>query len=375
MAYNVLKGSVEGSVDQHGNQEIDGIKIFKNTISASVFYDTDAQSPCATMKDVAIIKVNGGTRNSVLMMGPSQTAHTAHNFRYENDTLHVTNIVAHMLRGSAENLTNIPSDKFTDLIAADFLSHGAGLQNVRGVLQVKAYDGIKCDDDGVSINIAANSGLQLLSNKLSINPSGAPQVNSEGQNLSDIDTLLVHDASRNAVASTTLANLYNSYISEKVPHAVGSPGSLQYRGKKEFESSQNLLYDDSKNTLLINGKVHANCLTSQHKLVNQGAVYNNIVKVSDVNYEVKQSDYTMLCDASKNVVTVVLPPAANHVGRILNIKKANTNKYKLNSNLVYITCKEGSIDINDRVEIKMNYSSRTVQSDGENWWIIGSKGS
>ena len=36
---------------------------------------------------------------------------------------------------------------------------------------------------------------------------------------------------------------------------------------------------------------------------------------------------------------------------------------------------EGTIDINDRVEIKMNYSSRTVQSDGENWWIIGSKGS
>ena len=51
MAYNVLKGVVEGSVDQHGDQEIGGIKVFKNTISASVFYDTDAESPCATMKD------------------------------------------------------------------------------------------------------------------------------------------------------------------------------------------------------------------------------------------------------------------------------------------------------------------------------------
>ena len=123
MAYNVLKGNVSGSVDQHGNQEIDGIKIFKNTISASVFYDTDAQSPCATMKDVAITKIQGGTQNSVLIMGPDQTAHTAHNFRYENDTLHVINIVAHMLRGSAENLINLPSDKFVDAIAADFLSH------------------------------------------------------------------------------------------------------------------------------------------------------------------------------------------------------------------------------------------------------------
>ena len=33
MAYNILKGSVEGSVDQHGDQEINGIKIFKNTPS------------------------------------------------------------------------------------------------------------------------------------------------------------------------------------------------------------------------------------------------------------------------------------------------------------------------------------------------------
>ena len=53
MAYNVLKGAVEGSVDQYADQQIEGTKIFKNTISASVFYDTDAQSPCATIKDVA----------------------------------------------------------------------------------------------------------------------------------------------------------------------------------------------------------------------------------------------------------------------------------------------------------------------------------
>ena len=59
MAYNVLKGIVEGSVDQHADQEISGIKVFKNTISASVFYDTDADSPCATLKDVAIKEIKG----------------------------------------------------------------------------------------------------------------------------------------------------------------------------------------------------------------------------------------------------------------------------------------------------------------------------
>ena len=57
MAYNVLKGLVEGSVDQYGDQQIEGVKVFKSTISASVFYDTDAESPCATLKDVGIKKV------------------------------------------------------------------------------------------------------------------------------------------------------------------------------------------------------------------------------------------------------------------------------------------------------------------------------
>ena len=34
MAYNVLKGSIEGSVDQHGDQEINGIKMLeKHTIN------------------------------------------------------------------------------------------------------------------------------------------------------------------------------------------------------------------------------------------------------------------------------------------------------------------------------------------------------
>ena len=66
MAYNILKGAVQGSVDQYADQEIDGIKVFKNTISASVFYDTDAQSPCATMKDVAITHIEGARSGSVL---------------------------------------------------------------------------------------------------------------------------------------------------------------------------------------------------------------------------------------------------------------------------------------------------------------------
>ena len=35
---------------------------------------------------------------------------------------------------------------------------------------------------------------------------------------------------------------------------------------------------------------------------------------------------------------------------------------------------EGTIDLTDEVIIKTNYSSRTVQSDGNAWWVISSKG-
>ena len=73
-------------------------------------------------------------------------------------------------------------------------------------------------------------------------------------------------------------------------------------------------------------------------------------------------------------MTVKLPPACNNVGRVLIIKKADSNKYKLTSNILKIVSEEGTIDIGKELTVKMNYSHRTLQSDGENWWIIGSRG-
>ena len=52
------------------------------------------------------------------------------------------------------------------------------------------------------------------------------------------------------------------------------------------------------------------------------------------------------------------------------IKKINTCKYKLSSALLTVRVKEGLIDFKDNFELKFNYSSKTLQSDGENWWII-----
>ena len=66
MAYNVLKGKVDGSVDQYADQEIDGVKRFKNTLSASGFYDTKVESYCATLKDVPLRQLKSRSKYGIL---------------------------------------------------------------------------------------------------------------------------------------------------------------------------------------------------------------------------------------------------------------------------------------------------------------------
>ena len=375
MAYNILKGNVEGSVDQHADQEIGGVKVFKNTISASVFYDTDAQSPCATMKDVAIKKIKGNTQNGILICEPEHGAKTSYELTYTNQTLKTKKIEAEEFKGSALNLTNVPADKFTDQITANFIKLNYGLENVRGSLQVRTFDGLRCDEDGVSLNIAPSSGLSLKGNRLTIDPNSVDPVNANGQNLSDLDLLVVADISRNTINSTTLTNLYSNYINSKVPHAEGNRGEIQFKGKKEFEASSRLNFDSNTNTLNVVGKVNSNSVVSKDRLICEGAVYHNITKITNKEYNVNESDYTILGDASNNKINIILPPAQNNVGRIIIVKKTNSDKYKLNSNSIVVTCEEGTIDFGSQCDIKMNYSSRTFQSDGENWWIVGTKGS
>ncbi len=374
MAYNVLKGKVEGSVDQYGDQEIDGVKVFKNTVSASVFWDTDAQSPCATLKDVAIKKINGGTKGALVLYEDSETARTHHNLIYEDGTLCAQRIKALTFVGSAHGLENIPTDKFSAKINAEFVEHSHGLHNVRGSLQVKPGDCITVNEGGVSIKVDNACGLSLKSGKLTIDPSKAEPINKQGQNLSDGDLLLVSDISSNETKNTSLKNLYDGYLKLKVPHAAGPIGAVQIKGNTEFESSAKLTYDISSNSLNVDGKVKTNSVEIDKKLICQGAVYHNISKTSDKKYEVKDGDYTILCDSSHNKVKICLPAPCNSAGRILVIKKANSDQYKLNSNVVEIHCEESKIDISDSVILKSNYSTRTLQSDGEAWYVINKIG-
>jgi hypothetical protein len=377
MAYNVLKGAVEGSVDQHGDQEIGGIKVFKNTISASVFYDTDAESPCATMKDVAIKKIKGNINDGIIIADKQHGARTHHNLTYNSDsqTLDVKNVNASTIAGSGIYLHTLPTDKFVSKINANFVDYGAGLQNVRGKLQVKLSQGLSMEEDSLSVAVANNSGLYFEDNKLATDIAKVEKINLAGQNLSDDDLLLVNDTSLGKTRSTTIRNLFDSYINMKIPHASGNKNEIQLKGRSGFESTAAFSFDPSNNSLNVEGKISAVNTQIKNKLVCEGSVYKKIRTVKEENYEVQNDDYTIICDASNNKMNVNLPPPVNNQGRVLIFKKANSNQYKLNDNEITLSCKEGKIDIGNNELIKMNYSSRTLQCDGENWWIIGTKGS
>ena len=374
MAYNVLKGPVEGSVDQHADQEINGIKVFKSTISASVFYDTDAQSPCATLKDVAISTVIGGTKNGILTLNGDNTAKIYHSLTYDGKSLTTKHVNAESYSGSGRNLTNIPTNNFDGLIAGENLKLGPGLQVVRGHLQPKVEGAIQNSDEGITINLGINSGLSVKNNKLSIDVAKAPSITANGQNLSDQDTILVGDADRPGIWHSSLSNLYENYISNKIPHPAGAEAEIQFKGKRGFSSSPKLSYSTAKETLKVEGRISANTATIDGELKCGGAVNKNISKINSKTYEVGPTDYTLICDTVKAPMTITLPPACNNTGRILNIKKVNTGKSNLRSYPIRIKTSEGTIDINGEIILKTNYASRSLQSDGENWWVIGSKG-
>ena len=377
MAYNVLKGNVQGSVDQHADQEIDGVKVFKNTISASVFYDTDAQSPCATLKDVAIKKIKGNVNNGLIICDKEDGARTHHNLTYNSDTqtLETKNLKANTVMGSGIFLHDIPTDKFINKINANFLEHGPGLHNVRGTLQVKTSNGIGIEDEAISMQISNNCGLTFKDGSLSVDISKAEKINSAGQNISDNDLLLLTDVSSGKTVNTTMRNLFDAYISMNMHHPVGGISEVQLKGKNGFDSSGALTFNTKDLCLNLEGKIQGNIGSFKDKIVCNGSVYNKVRTVSDNSYDIQDDDYTILCDTSDTPVVVNLPPPVNNAGRILNFKKTNRNTYKLNGNEVTLTCKDGSIDIGNQEIIKMNYSSRTLQCDGQNWWIIGTKGS
>ena len=384
MAYNVLKGKVEGSVDQHGDQEIDGVKIFKNTISASVFYDTDAQSACATENNVAIKKLTTDTKFGILTYQGEKIAKSNHNLTFDGLVLRADKAIINSLAGSGEELKNVPAEHLSGKVSAHSINYGAGLEDYMATLKIKTSAGIKCNDDGVSLNLSPNGALSIRNQKLFVDPDNSLNIKDGGQNVSDADLLMVYDSSRGELRHSTLKNLYDGFVNLKVPHAGGSKNSIQFKGNKSFEGSQDLTYDSSNKTMSVKGTTKtlnmqvAQNLESNNKLYINGAVYREIKNISDPFYTIQDTDNTLLFNTSKNVITATLPPAKDNTGRVLTIKKVCTDdeRYKIRGTHILKVCTSGElIDFKNEIVIQSNYSSITIHSDGDKWWIIGKSGS
>ncbi len=384
MAYNVLKGNVEGSVDQHADQEIGGIKVFKNTISASVFYDTDAQSPCATENNVAIKKIIGQTSGGVLTYVENKEAKVHFNLTFDGKTLTTDSAVFKNISGEASGLYNIPSEKLIGKINAERINCGGELESHKGVLQIKKSNGLVADEDGLSLDIGPNGGLSFKNGKVQADPGNTLNVTVTGQNLSDNDLLMLYDASRGDLRHTTFKNLYHGYIAAKIPHAAGSINSIQLKGNKSFNASDNFTFNTDNNTLDVKGKTKTidleanNSFSSNGTTEINGALFKAIKRVSQKNYEIQDTDNTILLDISKQDVSVTLPPAKENYGRVLNIKVIieEDQKYKIRSSrIAKIKTNAELIDFTKEIVLKSNYSSRTLHSDGVKWWVTNANGS
>lgn len=384
MAYNVLKGIVEGSVDQYADQEIDGIKVFKNTISASMFYDTDAKSPCATENNVAVKKLSSDTKFGILTYQGEKIAKSNYNLTFDGLVLRVDKAIIKSIAGSGEELKNVPAEHLSGKVHAKTINYGSGLEEYRTELKVKVSEGIKCDDDGLSLNLAPNGALDVRNQKLFINPDNSLNIQDKGQNISDSDLLLIYDASRGEVRHTTLKNLYDGFVNLKVPHAAGAKNSVQVKGNKAFEGNQNFTYDAANKTVAVKGTTKttnlqvAQNLESNNKLVINGAIYGSMKTVESPQYMVEDTDNTLLFNTSDNTIIVTLPLAKENAGRIITIKKIcdDREKYRIRGSTILKVKTNGElIDFTSEFILKSNYSIRTLQSDGNKWWIINRVGS
>jgi hypothetical protein len=384
MAYNVLKGIVEGSVDQHADQEINGIKVFKNTISASMFYDTSTKSPCATENNVAVKKLSSDAKFGVLTYQGEKIAKSNYNLTFDGLVLRVDKAVIKSIAGSGEELKNVPAEHLSGKVQAKSINYGSGLEEYRTELKVKAAEGIKCDDDGLSLNLAPNGALDMRNQKLFINPDNSLNIQDKGQNVSDSDLLLVYDSSRGDVRHTTLKNLYDGFVNLKIPRAAGTKNSVQCKGNKAFEGDQNFTYDAASKTVAVKGITKttnlqvAHTLESNNKLLINGAIYGSIKTIDNPQYMIEDTDNTLLFNASDNPITTTLPAAKENIGRIITIKKicSGPDEDKIRgSNILKVITNGELIDFMPEFKLISSYSTRTVQSDGNKWWIINSVGS
>jgi len=368
MAYNVVQPTLEPAVielaeedkeklnkidkldtvvDDHSDQKIDGKKTFNSTITAKAFKLKDGRE----IRPTAVHTIVNNRASGILISNGDDTITAATNLAWDGSTLSGANLRFNNLYGSAENLIDIPAE------------------NLRGTVPAKTLD------------LRKDSGLAIEDDQLTLSFHTVGSIKMNGQTLADADSILVYDNSHNLIRKSTLQAFYKDYINSKIHHPTGEQNTLQFKKGSTFGSSRNLTFDDAQNILNIQGQLSTLALKASERvdltgpLVCTSANHQNITTISSETYEVSDDDYTILVDLSNNHVCLTLPDAALHKGRILNLKAIHSKKYTLKSHTLTIKSAGGSIDLFEEIKIKMTTACRSLQSDGENWWVISGRGS
>lgn len=338
---------VDHAIDNFSDEKIGGQKIFTQTVIAEGYKLHDG----TLLKPVAVETIKNNRASGVLIANGDKTITAAANLAWDGHTLTGENLKFNNIYGSGENLIDLPAE------------------NLRGLVPAKSLD------------LRKNGALAVEDDQLTLSFHTVGSIKMNGQTLADADSILVYDNSHNLIRKSTLQAFYKDYINSKIHHPSGEQNTLQFRKGSSFGSAPTLTFDPGQNLLNVHGQVSTLTLKASEQVQLDGPVlhssaqHQNITTVSQKDYKVGPDDYTILADTSANNVCVVLPDASTSRGRLLNIKAVHTEKYTLKGNVLTIKSAGGLIDLFEDVKLKMNTSSRCLQSDGENWWVINSRGS
>ena len=96
----------------------------------------------------------------------------------------------------------------------------------------------------------------------------------------------------------------------------------------------------------------------------ENAIALRAISTKTANYTLTSSDYTILGDATSGAITLTLPSAASHTGRLYNIKRINAGTFTVT------VASTDSIDGGATAVLSSQYASITVQSNGTTWVIL-----
>lgn len=132
----------------------------------------------------------------------------------------------------------------------------------------------------------------------------------------------------------------------------------------KFSSIGNLDLGDSSTGRL--GTVYGTDGDFSGNVAISGGVSFNVETFTAASDTLDANNHTCLCDCTSNAITINLPAAASHTGRVYEIKKIDAT-----GNVVTIDGNGSeTIDGALTIQISFQYESVTLVSDGTNWSII-----